>query len=329
MAIHISLNWLNDYLDGFVPDVDLITQKLPFLGYEVEKVERIASTFENMVVGKVESREKHPDADKLSVCKVNVGKAEPLQIVCGAPNVAAGQTVCVALEGADFGDFKIKKTKLRGVDSCGMICSAKELNLSDDHSGIMVLDDKYAAGTPLYDLYGKEDTVFELEITPNRPDMFGYLGFAREFPLFMPVTPKFPVVSIKENNESIKDYITIDVQDAKACPRYSARMVKNVKIQESPDWLKEKLISVGLRPINNVVDITNFVMLETAHPLHAFDYSQLAGQKIVVRRAAEGEKFITLDEAKYKLNNEIVMICDAEKPVAIAGLMGGLNSGLT
>jgi len=328
----ISLNWLKDYIKDLEIDLagaEELAHKLAVLGFEAESVEKVANTFSKIVVGKVVEKEAHPDSDHLSLCKVRVSDDDVLQIVCGAPNVAQGQTVPVALIGAVFGDFKIKKGKIRGIESFGMICAGDELGVSDDHDGIMVLDDKYEAGTPLKELFGFEDIVFDIEVTSNRPDVMGYLGFAREFAFLTGKTVEKPHFEIKKTIDNVNDYITIDVQDQKACPRYAARMIKNVKVQESPQWLKEKLMSVGLRPINNIVDITNFVLMETGHPLHAFDYANIAGSKIVVRKAENGEKFTTLDEVEHQLNDEILLICDGEKPVALGGVMGGLNSGVT
>lgn len=333
--MNISLNWLKDYLnvDFSELNIDDLVHRLAILGFEAESVEEISKDFEKVVVGKVVSKEKHPDADKLSVCQVKVDENETeesiVQIVCGAPNVAEGQTVPVALVGAKFGDFKIKKGKIRGVHSYGMICAADELELGDDHSGIMVLEDKYAAGTPLKELFGYEDKVIELEITPNRPDVMGYFGFARELGFLLQHSLEKPEVKLAENSENINDYIKITNQEPKACPRYASRLVKNCQVAESPEWLKERLLAIGLRPINNIVDVTNYILMETGHPMHAFDYQEIKGQEIVIRYAKEGEKFVTLDGAEITLNTENLLICNAEEPVALAGVMGGLHSGVS
>ncbi|MDA3838212.1 MAG: phenylalanine--tRNA ligase subunit beta, partial [Candidatus Delongbacteria bacterium] len=326
----ISANWLKDYVDHNIntSNASDIAHKLAILGFEPESVEYINKDFKNFVVGKVTECEKHPDADRLTVCKVDVGNEE-LQIVCGAPNVKKGQAVPVALVGAQFPDFKIKKAKMRGIESNGMICAEDELGLSGNHDGIMVLDDKYQPGTQLKELFGSEDHVFDLEVTANRADALGYLGFGREFAYLTGKELKVPEIKLEESNKKIEDFINIEIKDTDACPRYSARLIKNIVVKESPEWLQEKLIAVGLRPINNVVDITNFVLMETGHPLHAFDYNDIAGKKIIVRKAKNGEEFTTLDENKYKLNDDILLICDAERPVALAGVMGGLNSGVT
>jgi phenylalanyl-tRNA synthetase beta chain len=282
----------------------------------------------DLLSGKVLECAKHPNADKLTLCKVDTG-SEILPIVCGAPNVKPGQTVPVALEGAKVKDFVIKKSKIRGEESCGMICAEDELGLSDNHDGIMILSDDINAGTPLNDLFGYEDIVFELEVTANRADALGYLGFAREFAFMTGTEVKIPEIRITESVEKTSDLVKIEILDPSACPRYCARLIKGVTVKESPDWLKERLLSVGLRPKNNIVDVTNFVMLETGHPLHAFDFNEIKGKKIIVRKAAVGEKFTTLDDKEYKLNDRILMICDSEKPVAMAGVMGGLHSGVT
>ncbi|MBN2857525.1 MAG: phenylalanine--tRNA ligase subunit beta [Candidatus Delongbacteria bacterium] len=326
----ISAKWLKEYTDFEInsENVGETAHKLAILGFETESIEHIKNDYANFAVGKVIECLKHPNADKLSLCKVDVG-TEVLPIVCGAPNVAAGQTVPVALEGAKVKDFVIKKTKIRGEESIGMICAEDELGLSDDHDGIMVLDDSLAAGTPLKELFGYEDHVLEFEVTSNRADALGYIGFAREFAYLTGSDLKIPEFSLEESNEKASDSVKISILDEKACPRYCGRVIKNVKVKESPDWLKQRLTAVGLRPINNVVDITNFVMLETGHPLHAFDFNNVSGREIIVKKAAKDEKFTTLDEKEFELNESILMICDAEKSVALAGVMGGMNSGVT
>ncbi len=328
--MNISAKWLKDYVDFEINEknVDDVVHRLAILGFECESVEHIKRDYDKFCVGKVLECERHPNADKLSLCKVDVG-TEVLPIVCGAPNVAAGQTVPVALEGAKVGDFVIKRTKLRGEDSAGMICAEDELGLSDDHGGIMVLDNKYPAGTPLNDLFGYEDYILELEVTSNRADALGYIGFAREFAFMTGSELKLPEVKVAESSEKTADHIKIDILAPEACLRYCGRVIKNIRVAESPVWLREKLTAVGLRPINNIVDITNFVMLETGHPLHAFDLNLISGNRIVVKKAGKDEKFVTLEGKEIELNDKILMICDAEKPSALAGVMGGLNSGVT
>ncbi|MBT7122562.1 MAG: phenylalanine--tRNA ligase subunit beta, partial [Clostridia bacterium] len=276
--------------------------------------------------------EKHPDADKLSLCSVDIG-SEVLQIVCGASNIFEGALVPVALIGAKLpGDFNIKKGKIRGVNSFGMLCSGSELELTEedypgaDVDGIMILDDTLELGTSLRDVLGLTDTVFEIEIGANRPDCLCVLGVARECAaaLGKDVTP--PTVSFIESGGNIADYVSVAVNDPVLCERYIARAVKNVKIGPSPKWLKERLISAGVRSINNVVDITNFVMLETGQPMHAFDHSNIRGNQIIVRRAQNGEVIKTLDDKDRKLTDDMLLICDGEGPIAIAGVMGAQNS---
>jgi phenylalanyl-tRNA synthetase beta chain len=326
----ISSKWLKQYIDHDLDasNIDGIVHRLAILGFESESVEHISRNYDKFVVGKVLECSKHPNADKLTLCKVDTGSVI-LPIVCGAPNVMPGQTVPVALEGAKVKDFVIKKSKIRGEESCGMICAEDELGLSENHDGIMVLDESTGIGTPLNDLFGYEDIVFELEVTANRADALGYLGFGREFAFMTGKDLKIPDMAITECDENTADQVKIEINDPHACPRYCGRLIKDIVIKESPAWLKEKLIAVGLRPKNNVVDITNFVMLETGHPLHAFDFNNVAGHKIIVRKAKNGEKFTTLDNKEFELNDKILMICDAEKPLALAGVMGGLDSGVT
>jgi phenylalanyl-tRNA synthetase beta chain len=326
----ISAKWLRQYADYDInsSNIDELVKKLAILGFETESVEIIKRDYTNFAVGKVLECEKHPNADKLTLCKVNIG-SEAVSIVCGAPNVRPGQTVPVALAGAKVKDFTIKKSKIRGEESNGMICAEDELGLSDNHDGIMVLDDSIAAGTPLNDLFAYEDVMFELEVTSNRADALGHIGFGRELAFLTGSDLTIPEPRLAEAEEATADAVGIEILDPQACPRYSARLVRNVKVKESPAWLKERLTAIGLRPINNVVDITNFVMMETGHPLHAFDFNNVAGKKIIVRKAKNGEKFKTLDDKEFTLNDKILMICDAEKPVALAGVMGGLDSGVT
>ncbi|MBU4486977.1 MAG: phenylalanine--tRNA ligase subunit beta, partial [Candidatus Delongbacteria bacterium] len=307
---------------------DELVYRLAILGFETESVQHIKRDYENFVVGKVIECVKHPNADKLTLCKVDVGN-EILPVVCGAPNVETGQTVPVAMNGAKVKDFTIKTSKIRGEESRGMICAGDELGLSDNHDGIMVLDEAIKIGTPLNELFGLEDFVIELEVTSNRSDSLGYLGFGREFAFMTGSELNYPEFKIAECEEKTDDFVKIEILDTKACPRYCARLIKDVKVKESPEWLKEKLNAVGLRPINNIVDITNFVMFETGHPLHAFDFKNIAGQKIVVRKAEKHEKFTTLDNKELELNDKILMICDDEKSIALAGVMGSLHSGVT
>lgn len=327
---------MKNYIDIDVKPEE-IKEKLTMLGFEVENVEYLGEKFKNFYVGEVLEVNKHPNADKLTVCKVNLGK-DIFQIICGAPNVAVGQKVPVALVGAviprnqhdpEGKPFVLTKAKIRGVDSYGMICSEYELGLGDDKEGIMVLEPDAKIGQPLAEYFGLDDIIYDVSVTPNRPDCLSHIGIARELALAFGLKLKKPEVKVNESDRKISDYASVEIVDVENCPRYSTRVVLNVKVGPSPKWLQNYLKSVGLRPINNIVDITNFVLYEIGHPLHAFDYDKLAGHKIIVRRAQGGEAFITLDGKVRTLRNDTLMICDAEKPVAIAGVMGGQNSEIT
>ncbi len=278
------------------------------------------------MVGEIKAIEKHPQADKLSVCKVEIG-SEFLQIVCGAPNVKERAKVPVALIGAELPTgIKITKATLRGVDSFGMICSEKELGIGDDQKGIMILDSQVKIGLPVSEALDLEDCVLDLDLTPNRADCLSMVGVARDVAALSGSSVKKPPIEYNEADQSTQDWVQVEIQDSEACPRYAARVIQEVKIGNSPFWLKRKLESVGMRPINNVVDVTNFVMMETGHPLHAFDYDLFSQKKVVVRRAKKGEKFVTLDEVERELNDQILLITDGRNPVAIAGIMGGMES---
>ncbi len=322
----ISLNWLRDYVD--VPEsAEKLAGDLTMLGLNVEGVEHRPNPLSEFVVGKVLECEKHPDAEKLSVCKVDVGDGEVRNIVCGAPNVRTGLTVSVILPGKHLPDgMKIKKTKLRGVKSEGMICSEIEMGLGTAAAGILEMDTDKPLGTPLSELYGREDWIIDVEVTPNRPDQLGHIGVAREVAALYNRKLKLPSVQLSEDVQYDGEAFPVEIEDAQGCPRYIARCMKDIKIGPSPSWICERLEAIGLRPINNVVDVTNYVLHETGQPLHAFDATNLAGGKIVVRRARPGEKTQTLDEAEVELREEDLVIADAERAVAIAGVMGGLNS---
>lgn len=323
--------WLCDYINmDLTPDA--LSGKLIATGTAVEGYEELGSDIKKVVVGKIAKLQKHPDADKLSVCNVDVGD-ETLQIVCGAGNIFEGALVPVALIGANLpGGFKIKKGKLRGIFSYGMLCSGSELNLTEadypgaDVDGIMILQEDYTLGTPVRDILGLTDTVFEIEIESNRPDCLSMLGIARECSAALEMPMNMPDVSYSEAGGNINDYVSVDVKDTDLCERYIARAVKNVKIGPSPKWLKDRLISAGVRSINNIVDITNFVMLETGQPMHAFDHKDIRDGQIIVRRAHSGEQIITLDDKERSLTNDMLLICDGQGPIAIGGVMGGQNS---
>ncbi|RPI12939.1 MAG: phenylalanine--tRNA ligase subunit beta [Ignavibacteriae bacterium] len=323
----VSLNWLKDYIDVELPADELITGLIS-IGFDLEGVENQADKLKNFVIGKVLERVKHPNADKLSVCKVDAGQDHILNIVCGAPNVDAGQTVCVALIGAIIpnGEFEIKKSKIRGEFSEGMICSAKEMNMGEDHSGIMVLEDRLPIGAPFAKYLGQNDVVIEIGVTPNRGDLLSHFGVAREIGFLVDKKLKIPAVNEPKGDSPVKDFISVKIDNPDGCYRYCGRMVKNITIKESPEWMQKRLIAVGMRPINNVVDVTNYVMLECGQPLHAFDYDVIEGKQIIVRNSGDTKKFTTLDSKERELNENILLICDAKKPVALAGIMGGENS---
>lgn len=323
----ISRKWLSDYVALNCDDATLC-HKLTMAGIEVEAVENNSTIPDGVVAAKILDRQVHPNSDHLSVCQVNDG-TNTIQIVCGAPNCDAGKIVPLATIGTVFadaeGEFKIKKSKLRGVESNGMMCSAKELGISDDNSGLMILPEDTVLGTPVKSLY-PGDTFIELEVTPNRPDCLSMWGVARDVSCLLDVEPVFPEIKVPACDTQVPELVT--VEDKELCPRYIGRVIKGVKIGPSPDWMVERLESIGLRSINNVVDITNFVMLELGHPLHAFDLNRLDGNRVVIRRAKEGEKITILDGRTIELKNEHLVIADASKPMALAGIMGGEFSGV-
>ncbi|MBO5762620.1 MAG: phenylalanine--tRNA ligase subunit beta [Lentisphaeria bacterium] len=326
--MNISEKWLSQYVKIDCP-LDELCEKLTMAGIEVEAVERNQRVPSGVVAAKILERNPHSGSDHLSVCKVFNGKEE-VQIVCGAPNCDAGKTVPLATIGTVFhteeGDFTIKKSKLRGVESFGMMCSGKELGLNDDDDGLMILDDAIAAGTPLEELF-PGDTCIEVEVTPNRPDWLSHWGIARDVSCLLGTPAALPEVKVPKNLIAAPEGL-VTVEEPELCPRYIGRVIENVTIQESPEWLKERLLSVGLRPINNVVDVTNFVMLELGQPLHAFDRDLLEGGRVIVRRAKAGETIVTLDGATHELNPDNLVIADAAKPMALAGVMGGEFSGV-
>ncbi|HWM12285.1 MAG TPA: phenylalanine--tRNA ligase subunit beta, partial [Solirubrobacteraceae bacterium] len=328
--MRVPLLWLGDYCDPGLSLHDL-EHTLTMTGTKVEAVHKHGvGALENFVVGHVLSADRHPDADRLTVCIVDVGEGDPRQIVCGAPNVAAGQIVAVAGAGAIMPDgTKLKRAKLRGVESNGMILAEDELGIGPDHDGIMVLDPELAVGTPLADVLPIATDVLELEITPNRPDCLSIYGVAREAHAATgaPLSP--PPWSAEGGWDDITGEVPgvrIEVRDPDLCPRFTARLFEDVKIGPSPDWLKARLSAAGMRPINNVVDITNFVMLATGQPMHAFDFDLVAGGHLVVRRAEEGEVLTTLDDVDRVMDPDMLVIADDEGPTSIAGVMGGERS---
>ncbi len=326
----VSINWLKDYinLDGI--SVEEIVDKITNAGLEVDEIIDGNKIYENFVVGHVLESGKHPNADKLSVCKVSDGN-ETFNVVCGAPNVAAGQKVAFAKVGAVIpsAGFKIKKAKIRGEESQGMICAEDELGISDDHEGIMVLDESLEPGIPLAEALGFNDITLEIAITPNRADALSHIGIARDLAALFKRNVKYPEIELNESEKAIEDIAAVEIENTVDCPRYLAKVVEGVTVKESPEWLKKKLTSIGLRPINNIVDVTNYVLHEVGQPLHGFDLDKLAGNKIVVKSAGDIKKFTTLDSKERELLSTDLMICDAEKPVAVAGVMGGENSEVT
>jgi len=336
----VTLNWLKQYVD-FDWSPEELTERLTMLGLEAESVHKIGGEFEGVVVAQVITRDKHPNADKLSICRVNDGKGER-QIVCGAQNFKAGDKVPLILPGATLpaksGEppLTIKVGKIRGVESFGMMCSPQELGLPEKVDGLLILPETAKVGQPFGEYLGRasSDVLYDLEITPNRPDWNSVLGIAREVAALTGNPLRIPAASIPPaqiTKDLIKSHVDVRVDDPELCPRYTARLIRGVKIGPSPDWLRQTLEKMGLRSINNVVDVTNYVMLELGQPLHAFDYRLLTPvpgktPTIVVRRATEGEAFVTLDGGKHTLTNQMLLIADETKAVALAGVMGGLNS---
>ncbi len=323
----ISVNWLKEFIPSFSPDIAELVDRLTFLGLEVEEVSTLELPDPKVVVGRVDEVRPHPNADRLRICTVDTGDGEPKQIVCGAPNVAAGMIVPVATIGAVLktagGEtFTIKPAKIRGEHSSGMICAADELGLSDDHDGVMVLDAGCRVGDPLAN-YLESDTVLEIAVTPNRPDALSHLGVARELVDCSDIAwPSAPVRDFSRGGG------LVEVQDAEGCPYYSATVIKGVRVGPSPAWLSRRLEQIGLRPKNNIVDITNYILHSFGQPLHAFDFRKLNGRRIVVRNDQQ-RSLTALNQSEYRLEPGMTAICDAEGPVAIAGVMGGLHSAVT
>ena len=326
----ISLDWLKQYVD-IKEDIKELENTLTMIGQEVEAIEEQGKELAKVVIGQITEYGKHPEAEKLTLLKVNIGEEEELQIVCGAPNHKLGDKVVVATIGAVLpGDFKIKKSKIRGVESQGMLCSEVELGLGNDGDGIIILPEDAPLGVE-YRVYKKlSDVIFELEITPNRPDCLSYIGIAREIAAYYGRKIKCPEFESKKIIESINTgHIDVRIEDKERCKRFSGKVIKNIKVQESPEWLKNRLISMGLKPINNVVDATNYILFECNQPLHAYDLTKINDRKIIVRKSLNGEKIVTLDGVERELNKGELIIADAEKPLGIAGIMGGESSKVT
>ncbi|MHC1698130.1 MAG: phenylalanine--tRNA ligase subunit beta [Geobacteraceae bacterium] len=324
----VTYNWLKEFVD-FDLSPDALADLLTMIGLEVEGVQKVGTDLDDVVVASVREKAQHPNADKLSLCQVDNGK-EVLSIVCGAQNFQAGDTVALAQIGAVLpGDFRIKRSKIRGSESFGMLCSEKELGLADESDGIMILPPGLPLGTPVFEALGLKDVIFEIGLTPNRADCLSVVGIAREIAAMLGVKVKYPSYDVVENGPAIDSVARISIHDTDLCPRYMARFVTGCTVGPSPSWMVNRLNAVGIRSINNVVDITNYVLLEYGHPLHAFDYRLLAGGAVIVERAADGEKFVTLDEQERALISQDLTIRDAEKAIALAGIMGGGNSEIS
>ena len=324
--MQVSLNWLKEYVDIDV-GVEELCEKLTMLGLEIEAVKKPGEEVKDVVVGEILSIEAHPDADKLVVCKTAVGAGEPLQIICGASNMVVGDKVPTARIGSVLpGGFKIGKRKMRGLDSQGMMCSARELEIGDDHGGLLILDRDARVGEDILAMLGLDDTILEIEVTPNRNDWSSMVGVARELAAAYGTALRLPDVSVREGTLKTSGMSSVTIEDSDLCPRYVARVVTGVKIGPSPAWLARRLIAAGMRPINNVVDATNYVMLEMGQPLHAFDFEKLEGRRIVVRRARKGETLKVIDQSVQPLKDGMLVIADAKNPVAVAGVMGGFDS---
>ena len=321
----ISLNWLKQYVD-IKESVDEIANALTMIGQEVEAIDIQGKDLGNVVIGQIVEFDKHPNSDRLTLLKVNVGEEEPLQIICGATNHKLNDKVVVAKIGAVLpGNFKIKKSKIRDVESFGMLCSDAELGLAKESEGIIILPEDAPIGKEYREYAGLNDVIFELEITPNRPDCLSHIGIAREVAAYYNRKVKYPVIEIAETIESVNTVIKVNIEDKERCKRYLGRVIKNVKIKESPEWLKTRIRAMGLNPINNVVDVTNFVMFEYNQPMHAFDLDKVEGN-ITIRAAKENEEITTLDGVERVLKNGELVIADDEKAIAIGGVIGGQNT---
>ena len=321
----ISLNWLKQYVD-IKESVEEIANALTMIGQEVEAIDIQGKDLGNVVIGQIVEFDKHPNSDRLTLLKVNVGEEEPLQIICGATNHKLNDKVVVAKIGAVLPEnFKIKKSKIRDVESFGMLCSEAELGLAKESEGIIILPEDAPIGKEYREYAGLNDVIFELEITPNRPDCLSHIGIAREVAAYYNRKVKYPVIEIAETIESVNTVIKVNIEDKERCKRYLGRVIKNVKIKESPDWLKTRIRAMGLNPINNVVDVTNFVMFEYNQPMHAFDLDKVEGN-ITIRAAKENEEITTLDGVERVLKNGELVIADDEKAIAIGGVIGGQNT---
>ena len=327
--MNVSINWLKEYVD-FDLSPEALADRLLMLGIETESIKQLGEGLDGVVVGRINAVRSHPNANKLVLCDVNAGQSADLQIVCGAPNAREGLMAPVALVGARLATgLTIKAAKLRGEESHGMLCSEKELGIGEDASGLMELSPDSPIGAPLAGALGLDDAVLELEITPNRPDCLGMIGVAREIGAETGNPIKLPSANVQEGTADVRELTSVTIEAPELCPRYAARVIQGVRIAPSPKWLRQKLESIGVASINNVVDITNFVLMECGHPLHAFDYHKLAENRILVRRATPDETLTTIDGTERNLTSDMLVIADAEKPVALAGVMGGFDSEIS
>ena len=321
----VTRKWLQEFVSCDFTAEEL-SHRLTMAGLEVDTMEQLGAGLETVIVARLAAVEQHPDADRLTVCQVETGH-DTVQVVCGATNHKQGDLVALAQVGSVLpGDFKIKKSKIRGQLSMGMLCSEKELALAEDSPGIMILPAGLELGKPVFEALDLIDTRYEIGLTPNRPDCLSVVGVAREVAGMCHSKLELPQQTLDETGAPAAEQTSVTIEDSERCPRYSARLIKGIKVGPSPDWLVRRIEAVGMRSINSVVDVTNYVMMELGHPLHAFDFNLLRGKRIVVRRATDGEEFVTLDGQKRLLCNDDLMICDGEGPVAVAGVMGGENS---
>ena len=327
--MNVSIKWLKEYVN-FDLSPEVLADRLLMLGMEIESIKRLGEGLDRVVVGRINTVDKHPQADKLVLCNVDVGSGTDAQIVCGAPNAREGLVAPVALVGAQLPNgLTIKRAKIRGEESQGMLCSQQELDISDEASGLMELPDDTQIGAPIVEALGLDDVVLELEITPNRPDCLSMIGVAREISITTGNPLRLPEVNVQQETTDIHNLTSITIEDSDLCPRYAARVIRGVKIAPSPAWLQRQLEAIGVGTINNIVDITNYVLMEYGHPLHAFDYHRLTENRIVVRRAKPGEKLKTIDAEERELTPDMLVIADAKNPVALAGVMGGFDSEIT
>jgi len=323
-----SLSWLTEYIPVEISAAEL-SDRLTMAGLEVDSISDRYEYLDTVITGRIVESKPHPDAESLKLCVVDIG-GEELEIVCGAPNAETGMVTACAIPGTVFPDGRVlEKAVIRNRESNGMLCSEYELGIGPDSSGILSLSPDILPGEKVAKVLGLSDAVFEVDLTPNRPDCLGIIGIAREVAAIQSGPLRYPEKTDSGSGSAVFDYTSVSIQDPDLCPRYCARVVLDVTMGPSPFWLQDRLLSVGLRPINNLVDITNFVMMETGQPLHAFDFDKLADNRIVVRAAEKGESFTTLDGKERKLSSGMLMICDAEKPVALAGVMGGFNSEIS